>query len=131
MKLFQFLGVLSPVYIWFFALFSRGRKRGVDACGNRYYESRPRKGYKLMRRWVLYKGEPEASRVPPEYHGWLHHQTDIFPGPGQESSRRAWQTPHRQNLTGTVAAYRPPGHILEGGRRAAATGDYEPWKPSD
>ena len=32
-------------------------------------------------------------------------------------------------LTGTDQAYRPPGHTLKGGRRAKATGDYEPWTP--
>ena len=33
------------------------------------------------------------------------------------------------NLTGTKAAYRPPGHILKGGQRDKATGDYEAWTP--
>ncbi|MDP6219258.1 MAG: NADH:ubiquinone oxidoreductase subunit NDUFA12, partial [Alphaproteobacteria bacterium] len=34
------------------------------------------------------------------------------------------------NLTGTKFAHRPAGHVLKGGKRAAATGDYEPWSPS-
>jgi NADH:ubiquinone oxidoreductase subunit len=42
----------------------------------------------------------------------------------------AWQKPHVPNLTGTPEAYRPPGHVAMGGRRAPATGDYEPWRPS-
>ena len=43
---------------------------------------------------------------------------------------RPWQKPHIPNRTGTAEAYRPPGHEFKGGRRAAATGDYEPWTPS-
>ena len=43
---------------------------------------------------------------------------------------RAWQLPHIPNTTGTEAAYRPPGHTLEGGHRARATGDYQAWTPS-
>ena len=34
------------------------------------------------------------------------------------------------NLTGTNEAYRPPGHVLVGGKRQPATADYEPWRPS-
>ncbi|MGH6798662.1 MAG: NADH:ubiquinone oxidoreductase subunit NDUFA12, partial [Roseiarcus sp.] len=41
----------------------------------------------------------------------------------------SWQKPHLPNLTGTPLAYRPPGSVLEGGHRAPATGDYEPWTP--
>ena len=32
-------------------------------------------------------------------------------------------------MTGTENAYLPPGHTLEGGKRAKATGDYEAWRP--
>ena len=129
MGLFSFLGVLSPAHIRFVTLFSGARKVGTDMQGNVYYRASPRKGYKRERRWVIYNGVAEASKVPPEWHGWLHHQTDVVPAQAGESHRRAWQKPHQQNMTGTTQAYRPPGHILEGGQRAKATGDYEAWKP--
>ena len=129
MGFFSFLGVLSPVHISSFTLFSGGHHVGTDAFGNKYYETRPRKGYKNPRRWVIYKQAPEASAVPPEWHGWLHHQTNTLPEDTEDSFRRPWQKPHRRNLTGTDGAYRPPGHILEGGVREKATGDYEAWKP--
>lgn len=127
--LFNFLGVLSPAHISFFTLAYRGQRVGVDVYGNRYFQGRPRKGYTRPRRWVVYKGEPEASRVPPEWHGWLHHQTDTVPNSSSASFRRSWQQPHLRNMTGTQAAYRPPGHILQGGNRPKATGDYEAWSP--
>lgn len=104
---------------------------GEDQLGNKYYAAAPRKGYKRERRWVMYKGAPEASSVPPEWHGWLHHQSDVIPSEDNESYRREWQAPHKPNMTGTNAAYHPPGHILEGGKRDSATGDYEAWKPND
>lgn len=130
MGFWQNLGVLSPVYMSIHNILSpRKKKVGMDQCGNVYYEAPPRKGYKLARRWVMYKGAPEASSVPAEWHGWLHHQTDAVPSSDTPSYRRSWQKPHQENLTGTTAAYRPAGHVLQGGRREKATGDYQPWTP--
>lgn len=125
----RFLGVLSPVHIGLVTLFGGARLAGKDAFGNRYYHARPRKGYSLERRWVLYAGAPEPSAVPPEWHGWLHHQSDAIPSAETPSFRRPWQTQHAPNRTGTILAYRPPGHLLAGGRRDPATGDYEAWTP--
>ena len=104
----------------------RGRLVGTDPEGNRYYtEHRPRAGAR-PRRWVVYNGEVEGSRVPPEWHAWLHYTTDE-PIPLQ--ARKPWQQPYLPNLTGTPASYRPPGHDYQGGHRAPATGDYEAWTP--
>jgi NADH:ubiquinone oxidoreductase subunit len=112
----------------------KGERVGTDEFGNRYYREKP--GRQLRpgggrgsreRRWVLYKGEAEASKVPPEWHAWLHHTVNELPDPGRR--KYPWEKPHLPNLTGTVRAYRPPGSLLKGGRRAAATGDYEPWQP--
>lgn len=104
----------------------RGRSVGKDRFGNRYYESRGLAPNGRTRRWVLYKGEPEASSVPPEWHGWIHHGAD---NPLPEQPKHAWMREHEPNLTGTPDAYRPRGHELQGGQRARATGDYEPWTP--
>jgi NADH:ubiquinone oxidoreductase subunit len=123
------LGVLSPIHIATVTLFSGATRVGEDQYGNKYYRASPRPGYKRERRWVIYKGVPEASAVPPEWHGWLHHQSDDVPDEMPESFRRKWQKPHKPNLTGTDQAYRPPGHVLKGGQRDKATGDYEAWTP--
>ena len=131
MGFFSLFGPLSPVHINMFTLLSGGKKMGQDQFGNVYFQAKPRKGYSRPRRWVRYNGAPEASKVPPEWHGWLHHQTDIFPEAGAKSFRRKWQQPHQPNLTGTEAAYRPKGHILSGGQRDKATGDYEAWTPPE
>ena len=110
---------------WLFTLF-KGRRVGADAYRNTYYEeSRGRSGHR-RRRWVTYAGSPEASRVPPEWHAWLHYTTDQ---PLVERPRQAWEKPHLANATGTPAGYRPPGHDYRGGQRDRATGDYEAWTP--
>ncbi|MGB0719676.1 MAG: NADH:ubiquinone oxidoreductase subunit NDUFA12 [Bdellovibrionales bacterium] len=129
MGLLNFLGVLSPAHISLFTLSSGGEKAGTDPYGNTYYRAKPRKGYKRERRWVIYNGAPEASKVPPEWHGWLHHQSDDVPS--DDGFRRSWQKPHQANLTGTNLAYRPPGHVLQGGQRDKATGDYTAWIPPE
>jgi NADH:ubiquinone oxidoreductase subunit len=104
----------------------RGREVGRDRFGNVYYEERsPRPGMR-RRRWVIYARTADASTVPPEWHAWLHYTTDA---PLPEEKRYWWQKEHQPNLSGTPAAYHPPGHDLEGGRRPRATGDYEPWTP--
>jgi NADH:ubiquinone oxidoreductase subunit len=123
------LGVLSPIHIHFVTLVTGANRVGTDPYGNKYYRCKARKGYKHDRRWVIFKGEAEASAVPPEWHGWLHHQTDEVPDENAQSFRRLWQKPHQPNRTGTTLAYRPPGHVLSGGQRDKATGDYEAWTP--
>jgi NADH:ubiquinone oxidoreductase subunit len=106
----------------------KGRLVGTDEFGNRYYRERgPRRGA-TPRRWVLYNGAEEASRVPPDWHAWLHYTA--HEPPDKNAPRRPWQKDHLPNRTGTTEAYRPPGHDYEGGRRDSATGDYEPWRPS-
>lgn len=105
-----------------FTLFS-GRHVGTDEFGNRYFETRRGK-----KRWVMYNGIPEASKVPPSWHGWLHYTLDA---PLDSTPKYRWQKKHQPNLTGTTGRYLPAGHISKGGQRAAATADYEPWTPAE
>lgn len=102
----------------------RGRLVGEDSQGNRYYQDRK----DPKRRYVIYNGLVEASRIPPEWHAWLHHTVDTLPGDAGYTPR-AWEKPHLPNLTGTEYAYRPAGSLLRGAARAETTGDYEAWKP--
>jgi len=108
-----------------------GELVGVDEQGNRYFRTKGRKidptlGFE--RRWVVYNGLAEASRVPPSWHGWLHHTVDVAPTE-ETYAPREWEKPHVPNMTGTPAAYRPSGSTLASGRRPKATGDYQPWTP--
>lgn len=104
-----------------------GRFVGRDEFGNRYYEAkRLRRDETKKRRWIIYKGIIDASKVPANWHGWLHYTLDA---PLPEKKQYGWQKQHLPNLTGTKGRYLPAGHISKGGRRAAATADYEPWTP--
>ncbi|WP_225026070.1 NADH:ubiquinone oxidoreductase subunit NDUFA12 [Xinfangfangia pollutisoli] len=99
----------------------KGVKVGEDDQGNLYYRSKDGK-----RRWVIYNGEMEASRVPPDWHGWLHHTYDA-PPTDAPLIHKPWEKPHVENLSGSALAYAPPGSI----RRAdpAPRRDYEAWQP--
>lgn len=114
----------TRIYTWL-----RGELVGRDSFGNRYYKFRSGKRAGRGRRWVLYAGEAEASKVPPAWHAWLHHTIDD-PPTDADLTPYPWVTQHMPNPTGTEAAYRPPGHVLSGGKTARGTGDYEPWRPS-
>lgn len=107
-----------------------GVEEGRDEFGNRYYRARRTPEGVRERRWVLYAGEPEASKVPPEWFIWLHHTADE-PLPEESVYHQPWQKPHQPNMTGTPEAYLPPGHTLLGGQRHKATGDYEAWQPGE
>jgi len=123
------LGVLSNIQMLIKTAIG-GKRVGVDQYGNVYYTGKPRGGSTVERRWVMYKEEPEASLIPPEWHGWLHHQTDVIPSPEDTNEhRKKWQKPHQPNLTATDKAYFPPGDPRARGKRDAATGDYVAWQP--
>jgi NADH:ubiquinone oxidoreductase subunit len=129
---------LKTVFTWWngatagirFTVARRGVFVGQDDYGNRYYEAKDAydsyDGRK--RRWVIYNGYAEASKVPAEWHGWLHH-TFIEPPTSAPLPRKRWEKDHRPNLSGTIHAYRPKGAISRGGERQRATGDYEAWTP--
>ncbi|MEN7537755.1 NADH:ubiquinone oxidoreductase subunit NDUFA12 [Aurantiacibacter flavus] len=104
-----------------------GEHVGTDAQGNKYYRSKPKEGQR-ERRWVIYEGTNDASRVPSEWHGWLHHSYDELPE-SHLTPPRIWEADYSPNATGTGAAYLPAGALQRGGKRARATGDYEAWTP--
>ena len=125
------MGILAKIFTWWDGatigtlLFSmrKGRNVGEDALGNRYFEDQDGK-----KRWVIYNGPNDASRIPPEWHGWMHGTHDGDPESFLPPERK-WEAEATPNLTGTNAAYRPAGALERGAQRAAATGDYQAWSP--
>lgn len=98
-----------------------GVRVGEDGEGNVYYRNRAD-----TRRWVVFNGEPEASRIPADWHGWLHRTFDENPA-GTALVHKPWEKPHQDNRTGTALAYLPAGSM----RRAEPVErrDYEAWQP--
>jgi NADH:ubiquinone oxidoreductase subunit len=106
--------IATIIYTFFF-----GKFVGHDQAGNSYYKNRL-KG-KKEKRWVIYKGIIESSKVPALWHRWLHFTTDSLP---EENKREnfSWQKSHQPNFTGTSKANNP-----------STTSEnklkYQPWKP--
>ncbi|CAA9511400.1 MAG: NADH:ubiquinone oxidoreductase 17.2 kD subunit [uncultured Sphingomonas sp.] len=126
------MGFLGSIFTWWNGatlgtrLFSgrHGREVGRDELGNIYLQHKkdPR------RRWVMYSGSNDASRVPPGWTSWLRGQIDDVPDKALPKAR-AFAKPAVPNLSGTSETYRPAGSLSRGGQRPAATGDYQAWTP--
>ena len=108
-----FKELLIEIFTWWngqtlgtrFYTWRKGQRVGEDEFGNVYYQN---KGGE--RRWVIYKGEADASKITPDWHGWMHHRVNV-PPTVETYRRRDWQKPHKPNMTGTAAAYRPKGSL--------------------
>ena len=126
------MGFWSKTFTWWNGdtwgtwLFTRrtGKEVGRDDSGNIYYQHKknPR------RRWVIYSGANDGSRVPPGWQMWLKGTIGELPDEALPPPRK-FQRPPEANLTGTMAAFRPDGALGSGKIRPAATGDYQPWTP--
>jgi len=139
------MGLFGKIFTWWDGatitthLFTarKGEHVGTDAEGNKYYRQRSGKGSKSQpdgsytsreKRWVIYNGANDASRVPVEWHGWLHGAFDDVPE-SELPPAKVWEADYTPNATGTLDAYRPQGALEKGGKRAHAVGDYEAWSP--
>ena len=83
-----------------FTLF-KGKKVGTDEFGNTYFQN----NYDT-KRWVIYKDLADASKIPPEWHSWLHKMIKTTPDK-INFNNFDWQKKHKENLTGTSKAYLP------------------------
>ena len=103
---------------------ARGEEVGTDDAGNTYFRHRSNPA----RRWVIYEGSNDSSRVPPAWNAWLRGTVDDVPEKSMPP-RRQFEKDPRPNMTGTIEAHRPAGSLMGKGQRAASTGDYEAWQP--
>ena len=101
-----------------------GNEVARDDAGNIYYQGKKNPAS----RWVIYNGNNDRSRVPPEWQPWLKGTIDDLPEKSLPPVRKFEQKPV-PNLTGTMEAFRPDGSLSKGKFRPAATGDYQPWTP--
>ena len=111
-----------------------GELVGTDEFGNRYYRRIGRPIDPNMgpeRRWVIYNGLADLSRVPPGWRGWLWHTDRRTAERGDLRPARVGEAappePHR-NALGLSSARLDP---RAGRQRPAATGDYVPWRPGE
>lgn len=134
------MSVLLRIFTWWngatvgtlFHTWRKGEKVGEDQYGNQYYQTRGQRldpALGIVRRWVIYKGEADASMIPAGWYGWMHHKLDVLPHQENYISR-AWEKPHQPNLTGSAGAYRPHGSILQDQSQSGAKETYKPWNPA-
>jgi len=106
----------TQFYTW-----RKGVKVGEDDQGNTYYTNRDG-----SRRWVTFSGDVEASKINPDWHGWLHGTWDDTPTE-RPLTHKTWEQPHQENLTGSALAYAPAGSLRQA--NPADRRDYEAWSP--
>ena len=117
------LTILKKIFTWWnrYTLATKlktiffGKFVGSDTFGNKYFES------KSGKRWVIYSGEIDASKIPVEWYSWIHFtQNKIEKNHNLEKYK--WQKPHKPNLTGTDSAYYPNKN------KDALEKKYKSWK---
>ena len=137
------MGFIIRIFAWWyratlgtsFTLFKSGaRKIGEDEQGNIYYEEGTKPshpdGLGQRRRWVVYSGVAEASRVPPQWHGWLNHLLDEPPSTSPLPTKK-FEKPYLPNMTGTPFAYRPKGSLSRVDEMSKVDDTYEAWRPEN
>tara|TARA_B110000444_G_C18415423_1_gene399980 strand:- start:189 stop:548 length:360 start_codon:yes stop_codon:yes gene_type:complete len=77
-----------------------GKLVGSDTFGNKYYES------KTGKRWIIYRDEIDASKIPNEWYSWIHFTNNKIENI-HNLKKYKWQKPHQSNQTGTKNAYHP------------------------
>ena len=121
------MSFLKQIFTWwyrqtfgtFLYTFFVGRFVAEDEFGNKYYSDSKKK-----KRWVIYKNRVESSKIPPEWHSWIHFQT--INKPSKNMNTFPWQKQHEENLTGTKKAHKPEGSLLHDSKKSMKK--YETWK---
>ena len=120
------INLLKQIFTWWhkqtlgtfiYTLFF-GKFIGFDQFGNKYYSNSKGK------RWVIYKDEIESTKIPPEWHAWIHFS--VLKTPSQNPKKFIWQKEHEENLTGTDKAYNPDGSLKFNQKQIIKK--YESWK---
>ena len=106
----------TQLYTW-----RKGVKVGEDSAGNIFFKDKDDR-----RRWVIFNGEVEASRVSAEWHGWLHRTWDE-PPTEKPLPKKSWEIDHKPNITGSLDSYKPSGSLKR--RDIKERRDYEAWSP--
>ena len=120
------ISFFKQIFIWWhkqtigtfiYTLFT-GKYVGVDEFGNKYYSNSNGK------RWVVYKNQVESSKIPPEWHLWMHFLTQNKPS--ENTKKFIWQKKYEENLTGTIKAHKPEGSLRSDSKKNMKK--YETWK---
>ena len=126
MDLFETKKMIKQIFTWwnyqtvgtFLYTVLFGEFVGKDSFGNKYYKN------KKGKRWVIYNGEINASKIESDWYSWIHYQSDSNPS-NSLINKHFWQKPHSENKTGSKDAYKP-NKITNKDKKFKK---YESWKP--
>ena len=102
------LTIFKQIFTWWnqqtfgtrLQIFFSGKLVGQDKNGNKYFES------KSGRRWVIYNGEVEASKIPNEWYSWMHHMNNKIQN-DHDLKKYDWKKEHLPNQSGSSNSYHP------------------------
>ena len=117
------LTIIKEIFTWWnqqtlgtrITIFLFGKFVGKDNFGNKYYQT------KKGKRFIIYNGEVDASKIPNEWYSWMHFTPNKIENTN-ELKKFDWQKPHQPNLTGSNEAYSPKGNT------EATKKKYKSWK---
>ena len=118
------LTIFKQIFVWWnqqtlgtrLYTFFNGNLVGKDQLGNQYYENK-----KKNKRWVIYGGEIDASKISNDWYSWIHFTKNKIEF-RTKTIKHQWQKPHSSNKTGTTESYHPNKKNNE------ITKKYKPWK---
>lgn len=130
------MGILAQTFTWWnrqtlgtrLHTWRKGERVGGDTLGNVYYQNSTPGPDGHPRRWVIFKDKVEASAVPADWHGWLHHTVAEAPT-AENISRKPWEKDHRPNPTGSTDAVFPPGSLMNPTESTHGRRAYSAWSP--
>tara|TARA_B110000438_G_C15536524_1_gene530825 strand:- start:297 stop:665 length:369 start_codon:yes stop_codon:yes gene_type:complete len=119
------INFLKQIFTWwhkqtlgtFIYTLIKGKYVGKDEFENKYYINNEGK------RWVIYQNIIESSKIPPEWHLWIHHMCQNKPQ--ENSSKYSWQKKYEENSTGTSKSYRPEGSLANNSKKSIKK--YDVW----
>ena len=116
------MSLATSLYTWLYGNFV-----GEDDQHNKYYSNAKNFSDLNAKRWVIFKDDIEATKIPSHWHAWLHKTID-YP-PINYSHKYSWQKAHKPNLTGTDKAYYPDSHPLSNSNDNNIKKEYDAWSP--
>ena len=73
--------------------------KGKDYFGNKYYQN------KSGKRWVIYNGEVDATKIPNEWYSWMHYLSNKIEH--VQELKNSVGKKNEPNQTGTTKAFHP------------------------
>ncbi len=106
------MAFLVKIYLFLFAT-----KVGEDEYGNSFFELKRKDYLGRKKRYCLYNGVVEASKISPEWHPFMHYQIDVDEVK-KTFKQYKWQKPATPITTLSKDKYLPKNHILNAQKKS-------------